>query len=135
MWLIAPLAIGFVAACAMYGMSFGMAMGASMGSGASHATDLVLMNFITVPAALLSAIVSRRGGLVRALVGSIIFSLPVVWFCYQLVLDCQRHNLRAELIQWYRIGGFAVLTAVSSSALFALITRNVSKKIEVNEAT
>jgi hypothetical protein len=101
----------------MIGLSYAMALGEM--AGPRHPSDYIIHLFITIPAALFSAFLTRRCGVFFAVLGSIIFSLFIIWFCWDRVADLTRHNMKDHARAWYPIGGVTILCAVAAARWFA----------------
>ena len=129
MWIIVPVIMGIAATVFMFALGFVMALGSM--AGPTHAGDSIIMLFITIPASLLSAFLTRRAGFGRSIFGGLIFSAPIVLLCYLSAADTVGQNAAEQSRVIYRVAHTTIGFALVASVFFAMFAKvNREKKDE-----
>ena len=122
MWFITSAASGLVATAVMFVLCFAIGS-APMAPG--H-TDYSFMYFVIISAALLSAFLTRRRSWPVAMLGAVVFSIPVLLFSLSRYHDFSVADpLRwsGEARQWKGITQLSPLFPLISSVIFAIANR------------
>ncbi len=118
MWIVTSIVLGFTT---MVLMSF-LCLGSAAASMAGQ-VDYSIMYGVSIPAALISAFLMRKAGILKALLAAVAFSAPIVWLCFDRVQELSAQQtleyLRAAQ-QWKVIG----IVTVASALLASLISSN-----------
>jgi hypothetical protein len=116
--MIISMICGTCTAALMMGFAAARALGRMAGP-TGHGDSIML--FITVPAVFIFAFFARRAGVIKAVLGAVAFSVPIVLLCYSSKVATNRPDSVEQIRVVHQVAHITTGLAVFASAFFACI--------------